>query len=157
MDQQSNTSLFELQVTNDSKSHLASAASWARFLAICGMVGIILMVVGGSYAALVVTKTDPEIRDIYRESGISPEGLGAGIIFVYVIAGLLYFFPCLFLLQFANKMKTALTEGDDLMLSESFRSLKKTFRYMGVLTIIFLALFLFGMLAGALGGGSGGY
>ena len=88
---------------------------------------------------------------------MTAEGMGACMILVYVLAGLLYFFPCLFLLQFANKMKIALTEGDDLMLSESFRSLKKTFRYMGVLTIIFLALFLIGMLAGALGGDSGGY
>jgi hypothetical protein len=157
MDQQSNKSLFDLQLIAESKNHLANAAKWARFLAICGMVGIILMVVGGSYMAFVVTKTDPELRDIYRESGMSPEGLGAGMVFVYILAGLLYFFPCLFLLQFANKMRTALTEGDELMLSESFRSLKKTFRYMGVLTIIFLALFLFGMLAGTLAGDSGGY
>jgi hypothetical protein len=157
MDQGSNKSLFDLQVTNDSKSHLANAAKWAKFLAICGMVGIVLMVLAGSYAAMVVTKTDPELRDIYRESGMSPEGLGAGIVFVYILFGLLYFFPCVFLLQFANKMKVALTEGDDLMLSESFRSLKKTFRYLGILTIIFLALFLFGLLAGGLGGVSRGY
>jgi hypothetical protein len=157
MDQQTNNTLFDLQVISEAKAHLADSAKWARFLAICGMVGIVLMVVGGSYVALVVTKTDPEIRDIYRETGVSPEGLGAGMVFVYILAGLLYFFPCLFLLQFANKMKTALSLGDDLMLSESFRSLKKTFRYMGVLTIIFLGLFMLGLLAGMLGGGSGGY
>jgi hypothetical protein len=155
MDQQSNKSLFDQQVTADAKTHLSDTAKWAKFLAICGIVGIILMVIGGSYAALVLTKTDPELRDIYRESGMSPEGLGAGMIVVYILAGLLYFFPCLFLLQFANKMKIALAAGDDLMLSESFRSLKKTFRYMGILTIIFLALFLFGMLAGAFGGSAG--
>jgi len=36
-------------------------------------------------------------------------------------------------------------------LNESFKNLKVTFRYMGILTIIFMALFLLGLLAGGLG------
>ena len=151
MDQQSSNTLFDLQVTQDAKSQLADTAKWARFLAICGIIGIILMVVGGSYLALVATSTDPEMREIYRESNMTAEGLGAGIVVVYVVVGLLYFFPCLFLLQFANKMMQALVAGDAVLLSESFRSLKKTFRYLGVITIIFLVFMTIGVLAGLTG------
>ncbi len=147
MDQQSTDTLFDLQVTQDAKSQLADTAQWARFLAICGIIAIVLMVVAGSYLALVVTRTDPQFKEIYRDSNMTAEGLGAGMVVVYIIAGLLYFFPCLFLLQFANKMKQALAAGDELLLSESFRSLKKTFRYLGVITIIFLALMAIGFLA----------
>lgn len=148
MNQQTNAPLFDLQVNFDAKSQLADTAKWARFLAICGIVGIILVVVGGSIVALSMAKTDPELRQITREANISAEGMGAGIIVVYVAMGLLYFFPCLFLLQFGNKMKIALANGDDLLLSESFRNLKKTFRYLGIVTIIFIVFFVIGLLAG---------
>jgi hypothetical protein len=150
MDQQTNPTLFDLHVTFDAKAQLADSAKWAKFLAICGIIGIILLVGAGSYMALTLVSTDPELKEITRESSLSAEGLGAGIVVVYVLVGLLYFFPCLFLLQFANRMKIALSNGDDLMLAESFRSLKKTFRYLGVVTIIFLAFFVLGILGGAL-------
>jgi hypothetical protein len=76
--------------------------------------------------------------------------MGATVVIMYVLVGLLYFFPCLFLLQFANKMRLALMSNDDLLLSESFRSLKKTFRYIGVLMIIGLLFFLLGLISGGL-------
>jgi hypothetical protein len=59
----------------------------------------------------------------------------------------LYFFPCYFLLRFSAKMNSALASDDAATLNESLRNLKVTFRYMGILTIIFLALFALGMLA----------
>ena len=147
-----NTSLFELSVTPESRSHLGETAKWAKFLSICGMVGIILMVIFGIYISLAVSKQSNEFDDLYRKQGVelSSKGLGAGMMITYILFGLLYFFPCLFTLQFANKMKSALISNDSLVLSESFRSLKKTFRYMGVLTIIMLAFFLIALITGGL-------
>lgn len=150
MDQNQNNALFDLSVSSDAKSQLMDTAKWAKFLAICGMIFLILMVAGGSYIALVVTKSNPEFKEMYRETGVSAQGLGAGIVIVYVLIGLLYFFPCLFTLQFANKMKLALLSNDDLLLAESFRNLKKTFRYLGILTIIGMAFFLLGLVSGGL-------
>lgn len=149
MEQQQNSSLFELNLSSDAKSHLAETARWARFLAICGMIALVLMVIFGIIASLAISKAGSEFDDLYRQQGgISSSGLGAGMMVVYLLIGLLYFFPLLFTLQFASKMKTALTSGDDLMLSESFRSLKKTFRYLGVLTIIALAFFIMALVTG---------
>jgi Family of unknown function (DUF5362) len=150
MEQNQNSSLFELGVSSDAKSHLGEAAKWARFLAICGMISIVLLVIFGIIASLAVAKVSSEYDDVYRQSGMSSQGLGAGMMIFYVLFGLLYFFPCLFTLQFANKMKLALTSGDDLMLAESFRSLKKTFRYLGILTIIGLAFFIMALVTGGM-------
>lgn len=150
MEQNQNSSLFELGVSSDAKSHLGEAAKWGKFLAICGMITIVLMVIFGIIASLAITKAGGEFDNEFRQQGMSSTGLGAGMMIVYLLFGLLYFFPCLFTLQFANKMKLALTSGDDLMLSESFRSLKKTFRYLGVLTIIGLAFLVMALLTGGL-------
>ncbi|OSZ77378.1 hypothetical protein CAP36_13355 [Chitinophagaceae bacterium IBVUCB2] len=150
MDQNQNSSLFELGVSSDAKSHLGEAAKWARFLAICGMITLVLMVIFGIIASLAVSKASSEYEDLYRQQGMSTAGLGVGMMFVYILFALLYFFPCLFTLQFANKMKLALTSGDDLMLAESFRSLKKTFRYLGILTIIGLAFFIMALVTGGM-------
>ena len=145
-----NTPLFEMSVSAESRSHLGETAKWAKFLAICGMIGIVLMIVFGIYISFAVSKQAAEFDELYRKQGVgfSSKGLGAGMMVMYILIGLLYFFPCLFTLQFANKMKSALISNDSLLLSESFRSLKKTFRYMGVLTIIGLAFFLIALVTG---------
>jgi hypothetical protein len=56
-------------------------------------------------------------------------------------------FPCLFTLRFANKMRIAIDANDMHHLNESFRNLKITFRYLVIVTIIFLALVIIGLLS----------
>ncbi len=145
-----NTSLFEMNISAESRSHLTETAKWAKFLAICGMVSIVLLVIFGIIISTSISNAGSKYDDLYRQDGISSSGLSATMMIMYVLMGLLYFFPCLFTLQFANKMKLALISNDSLLLSESFRSLKKTFRYMGVLTIIGLAFFLLALVTGGL-------
>lgn len=151
MDSQSN-SLFDLSITPESRSHLSETAKWAKFLAVCGMIALVLMVIFGLYASFVLAKGVSEFDSEFRRQGLgySSTGLGATTAVTYILIGLLYFFPLLFLLHFANKMKAALAANDAAMLSESFRNLKKTFRYMGVLTIIGLVFFALALLLGGL-------
>ncbi|HEX4875193.1 MAG TPA: hypothetical protein VFV31_00880, partial [Chitinophagaceae bacterium] len=113
MDSQ-NTSLFDLSITPDSRSHLSEAAKWAKFLAICGMVGIALMVVFGLYFSFTLSRTMSEFDNEFRKEGFgnASTGFGAATAVVYILMGLLYFFPLMFLLHFANKMKTALATND---------------------------------------------
>lgn len=150
MEQNQDKSLFELNLSQDSRTHLKETASWAKFLAICGMIFLVLMVIFGIIVSMSISRVGNQFDQEYRQEGISTTGLGAGMMIMYILMALLYFFPCLFTLQFANKMKLALASNDDLLLSESFRNLKKTFRYMGVLTIIGLAFFLLALLTGGL-------
>jgi hypothetical protein len=147
-----NTSLFDLSITPESRSHLSETAKWARFLAICGMIGLVLMVIFGLYLSFAISSGASELDREFRSDGFrySSTGLGATTAILYILMALLYFFPLLFLLHFANKMKSALAANDTTLLSESFRSLKKTFRYMGVLTIIALAFFGLAILMGGL-------
>lgn len=151
MTEQSQSTIFDMKLISEAKTHLDATAKWAKFLAICGFVCIVLLVIGGSYFAISEAGNDPEVRRASKEAKISTTAMGAGMVIFYVIFGLLYFFPCLFLLQFSTKMKMALESNDDLLLSESFRGLKKTFRYMGVLTLVFIGLSSLGVLGQLLG------
>jgi amino acid transporter len=151
MDSQNN-SLFDLSITPESRSHLSEAAKWAKFLAICGLIGLILIVIAGLYMSFTLSRTMGAFESEFRREGVgySSTGLGITTAVTYILMALLYFFPLLFLLHFSNKMKAALAANDTGMLSESFRNLKKTFRYLGVLTIIGLVFFALALLLGGL-------
>jgi hypothetical protein len=123
------------------KSHLAETAKWGKFLAIVGfiMCGIIL-IAGIVTAANIDSFTGKYGSGIYEQQ--SMQGLGIGMIVVYIVIAILYFFPCLYLLRFSNKMKTAIAANDQVNLTEGFRNLKVLFRYVGILTIIMLCIYL---------------
>ncbi|MCX6318917.1 MAG: hypothetical protein NTW29_16685 [Bacteroidetes bacterium] len=133
--------LFQIELEDIAKSHLKETARWARFLAITGIVGIGLLVVFGIGSAVYNASSSTTTND----DGDTYAAIAGGIVGSLVVAAL-YFFPCLFLLRFSNKMDRALLSDDASLLSESLRNLKITFRYMGVLTIIMLGFFALGMI-----------
>jgi amino acid transporter len=152
MEQNQDTSLFGLSIDPTGKSHLSDTAKWAKFLAIVGMVMCILVVIFGIIAATSLSRVE---NDFQRQFGSRSNSFGAGfgitIMIMYIIIAVIYFFPCLFTLRFANHIQNALRANDLASLNEGFKNLKITFRYMGILTIIFIALFLFSLLIGGLG------
>jgi uncharacterized membrane protein len=154
MDQNQNPSLFGLNIDATGQSNLGDAARWAKFLAIVGMVMCVLIVIIGIVAATALSNLNSGFRRSGYYSGGSTygsSGLGATLVVTYIIIAVIYFFPCMFMLRFSNHMQNALKANDQASLNESLKYLKVTFRYMGILTIIFLALFLMSLLLGGLG------
>lgn len=129
--------LFGLSINSNSKEHLSEAARWARFLAITGMIMlglvVLLMLVGSTFFFSSFTNL----------SGASFGGGGTMVFLAFwvIAAAALWFFPLLFTLRFASKMKAALATDDQQLLNESFQNLKITFRYLGIVTIIIVALY----------------
>ncbi|MDP4263104.1 MAG: DUF5362 family protein [Bacteroidota bacterium] len=143
MEQNQDSSLFGLSIDPTSKNHLAEAAKWAKFLAIIGFIMCALIVIIGIFAgSIFATLTSTRYNRFEGETDVSTQGLETAMAVVYILIAVLYFFPCLFLFQFATKMKAALFSNDQNTLNTSFQNLKKTFRYVGVLTIIVLAFYL---------------
>jgi flagellar biosynthesis protein FlhB len=58
-----------------------------------------------------------------------------------VIAAVIWFFPLLYTLRFANQMKIALAGNDQQALNKSFQNLKICLRFLGIITIIILAIY----------------
>jgi hypothetical protein len=142
MESNQNQSLFSLSIDPVTKSHLNDAAKWARFLAITG---IILLIFGLVMVILFVTVLSNSGYMTYTVNGtqqeVMPPAVQVGYIVSMLIFFLIAFFPMLFLLQFAGRMKKALNGNDQEALNVSFMNLKRYFRYVGIITIIVLAIY----------------
>ena len=153
MEQNQDTSLFGLSIDQDSKAHLAEAARWGKFLAIVGFIMCGLIIVFGIFfGSMFGTMSNRYGR--YEDLPMNTNGLGAMMAIIYVIIAVVYFFPCLFLFRFANKMKNALATNTQNTLNSSFQNLKALFRYMGVITIIVLIIYALSLIVILLSAGS---
>ena len=153
MEQNQDSSLFGLGIDANSRTHLSEAARWAKFLSIVGFVLCGLIAIVGIFAGSILSSMSSTFDGGYGNSPMGMRGMGAMAGVLYVAIALLYFFPCLFLYRFATKMKAALASNDQQTLNTSFQNLKVMFRFVGILTIIVLAIyaivFLMAIIAGA--------
>jgi hypothetical protein len=145
--------LFGLNVDHFIKSHLSETAKWAKFLSIIGLIVCAFLVLGGIFAATILNTF--QRTSGFREGFPVDSAAPVLVTVIYLIIAVLYFFPCLYLLRFANKMRTALASDNQESLTASFQNLKSLFRFVGILTIILLSFWVlvvvFGGLAGLLG------
>ena len=149
MENQQENSLFGLSIDSVTAGYLKETASWAKLLAIVGMIGCVFLVLGGIMASVAVTTVSGEMsREI---GGGATAAMGAFMLIFYVLIAVIYFFPCLYLLRFSNHIKNAITANDQMGLNEGLRNLKATFRFLGIVKIIFISLFLLMFLLGGLG------
>lgn len=144
-----NSSLFSMSIDPVTREHLSETAKWARFLAIVGLISLVLLVAIGIYSAVMLNQFESEYGG-YRRRGLG-SALGFGTAIGYFIIFLIYVFPIVFMLRFANKMRQALNGNDQMALNASFQNLKVCFRYIGIVTIIFLVLMVLGILLGIAG------
>jgi hypothetical protein len=131
-------SLFELQVDHEVSGHLSQTAKWAKFLAIMGFIscGFLLLM------ALFVGKMQnlsPMRYEVVGTDSFWP-------VVLLIAMAVLYFFPCLFTLNFSNKMLLAIRTNDQNSLVASFRNLKLAFKYIGIITIVIISIYLLAFL-----------
>lgn len=143
------TQLEQLVVNSKSKSFLREIARWTFFFAILGFISIAFLIVG---AIIILTVYAPLLNMVAQQQGLPNLGLPLAII--YVVSALLYFMPVWYLFKFSSKMKLALATKNDDVLADAFENLKSHFKFIGVLTIIIISLyvllFVFSLVAGSL-------
>jgi hypothetical protein len=149
MDQEKSSSLFGLTIDLNSKTHLAEAARWGKFLAIVGFVMCVLTVLMGIFFSSFFSWMSDSQSGAFESAQV--QGLGVMMAVFYIIGALLLFFPCLFLYRFSVNMKSALTSNDQDRLNKSFQNLKIMLRYYGIITIIILAFYAIAIIFGVLG------
>lgn len=148
-----NSTLFSLSIDPVTKTHLAETAKWAKFLAIVGMIFLLIMIASGVLTSVTISRYEELYNEQFGLPREMAEGLGAGIAVIYIIFAIIAFFPMLFMLRFANYMKKALRNNDQERLNASFQNLKVYFRYTGVILIIVLVLMLISLFV-SLGAGA---
>lgn len=144
-----NTSLFEFGIDEMSRIHLAESAKWAKFLSIVGFIMCGIIVILSFFAGTIFSASMNQDNDYTDGAGFA--GLGIIMTIFYLAIGVLYFFPCLFLFRFANQMTAALDTNEQITLNKSLQNLKRMFRYMGILTIIVISLYILAFVFGILG------
>lgn len=145
---ESNQSLFSLNIDPVTKVHLSETAKWARFLAIAGIISLVLMVVIIIGFLVVMSSGD---ADNPFANGMAFPGFGAAMAIYYVIIAAIWFIPLLYLLRFSGAMRAALNGNDQQALNSSFLNLKACFKFVGIVTIIFLVLAILGVVFGLIG------
>lgn len=144
------TTLFSLSIDPATKAHLSETARWARFLSVIGFLFLILAVFFGLYSTLVISRYEDVFNGYPGRRGLM-DSIGIGVAVMYVVVALVAMFPLVFMFRFATQMRNALFSNDQALLNSSFQNLKIYFRYLGIVTIIFLVITLLSMLVGILG------
>jgi hypothetical protein len=140
------SSLFELSFDHESIDHLTETARWGKFLAIVGFVSCgLIIIMAFAFGALLSSSVFSNIPRYSNQIGPGASGFLGGAMFamvagMYTIFAAIYFFPCLFLYKFSVRMKAALNTNDQLKLNQSLKAQKFLFRYVGIITIIGVAL-----------------
>jgi len=125
-----------IELTKSGLQHISETRKWARLLAVVGFVFLGLATLIVPFVGLI--------------SGMAGH---AGIGFVTVTPALLilvlYFFPIYYLYKFSSHAKIAEQQMDALAYEMAFKYLKKHYRFIGILLLVVLVLYvIIGLLAG---------
>ncbi len=130
----------EFRIDQETGTNMNEIGKWAGFLAIVGFIMLALMIVF-SFSILFITGPIP--------AGPYGQSISRGVIFfLYILMAVVYFFPTWFLFRFADLMRKALKKADHALFGEAIRYLKSFFVFIGILTIIGLAIMFVAMLIG---------
>ncbi len=121
-----------LQINESAKQALLEASKWGKFLAILGFCFIGLIVVAGVSMGSIMGKIGGQAA--------APFASGAFAL-IYLVIGVIYIFPVLYLYRFSANTKTALMDGNSEVLASGFENLKSLYKFMGIFSIITLALY----------------
>lgn len=134
----------DLRLTSESIVYLSETRKWTMFFAILGFIGIGFLAIG--FIALAIIGTIGGLM-----GGMESAVFGV-LAVVYLIIGVLYFFPVLYLLKFSTNMKAALEQTKQSKLTDAFLYLKSHYKFMGIFTIVVFGLYLLaGIIIGIIG------
>lgn len=137
-----------LEVTDQIKDFLLETAKWAKLLAIVGFVSLGLMVLMGLFMGTIMGSLAAMSPEAAAMSGMTG---GLGLIF-YILIAILYFFPIKYLYDFSTKVKKAIQITDQNLFTEAMMKLKSHYKFIGILMLIMIILYV-GIFVMALIGG----
>jgi hypothetical protein len=106
---------------------LDNTAKWGKFFAILGFISIGIMIFVG-------------IGIVLMRSFLG--GLPAFTGLIYIAVAVLYLFPSLYLLHFANQVKNGLLNADVTLLERGLYNLQRTYKFAGIMTIVLISLYM---------------
>jgi hypothetical protein len=141
--------LFELSIDRESIDLLTETARWGKFLAIVGFITCGLILILSFFAGALLANSTAALSPYSNNEVRAATSIGGALLTVlYIIVAVIYFFPCLYLYRFSVRMKAALNTNDQTKLNQSLRSQTMLYRYIGIVTIITLSIYLIAIVFG---------
>lgn len=130
----------------DDADQIHATAKWARLVAILGFVFLgIMLLIGltmGSFLGRMLAMNAAMTGQVMP---VDPAMLGLLYGVIFLVAVVIYFFPTLFLYQYATRTLRALRGGFDVaQFSKGIGAQRSFFAYIGILMIILVVLYAFG-------------
>jgi len=131
--------IFEGGLDERSKAYLLETTRWTKFLSILGFIGIGFMLI----AALFLMAFGSTMYSSMSGLGALGGGfLGAGMGLFYILIAALYLFPIISLFKFSKNMKSGINTNNPELITEAFRHQKNLYKFIGILAIITISLYL---------------
>jgi hypothetical protein len=125
----------ELIIEKSALPHLMETSSWGKFLSIIGFFMVGLLAIMGMITSIYFNDLSPGTSDKFP----FPFGMFMGVF--YFLIGLIYFFPILYLYKFSKKIKESVQSRDQKTLTMALDHQKSLFKFMGIFTIVMLAIY----------------
>jgi len=113
--------------------HLKEAAPWIRFIGILSYIGCGITILAG-IGFMIAMPLLSSFTDLY--SGL----LGASMGVVYIIIGVVIFFPSRFTYNFGAKIRSFMQSNNEQDLEMAFKNNKSLWKFYGILCIVYLAI-----------------
>jgi len=137
----------ELIIGDEAKKYLLETAKWAKFLSIIGFIGIGVMILLGIFMGAFMGF----MLSASEELAAMSTGMSAIMSIFYIAIVAVYIYPILKLYHFADQTKKALSENSSDGISLALESQKSMYKFMGIMTIIIMGLYVLLILAGLTG------
>lgn len=131
-DETSASSNRELVLENETILCLLETSRWANVLSIMGFIGLGLLLIFGLLVGTVMNNINTPVFSSFSSGLVSA--------FYLLLAGI-YFMPVLYLFRFASRMKFAIREMNQEALNEAFKNMKSLFRFLGMMTIAIVCVY----------------
>lgn len=148
LDHMAGSSNGDLSISPEIAQYLNETGKWAKFLAILGFIGTGFMVLVGLFSGTMLSS-----MDMAQQTGMPVPGFVFGLI--YVVIGILYFFPLYYLYNFSTKIRNAINSRNNLLLAEAFKNLKSHYKFIGILAAIMIGLYILAFLGAIVFGAFG--
>lgn len=135
-----------LWILEDVRSYIYDMAKWTKFLSVVGFVLSAMM----ALFAFVGTQAYIDMMAVASPGSPLLKIGAAGFTIIYLLIALLQFYPSFLLFKFSNAAMQAVLYADQASLSVAMAKLKSFFKFWGVLTIVFIAFYIFVILGAVL-------
>jgi|GEM_PF-269184 len=127
----------QLEFNEEIRRYLDFTTRWGKFLAILGFIGT-----GFIFLAGIIFLTFGSTMNEFSSTPEFPPFVNPLVGVIYLLMAVLYFFPCLYLFNFSNEVSKGLEMDNQEAFNFGFRNLKSLFKFMGIVSIVCIGLFI---------------